>query len=192
MHRMRHRLRRRHGLRYVVVSVAVFLLILGAAWSWFAVTKIYAPRLDPVPGDVDVIVQLGGIPPGDYRAARDLAERTGVRDLVLSNPVGASVEHRYCGPLAGVTVHCLTPDPSTTRGEARGFAALAYGHGWRSAYVTGTGREHVGRVRFYFARCWDGELAVNAPASSRSFLEHVRQGVYQTAGWVKAVSYDRC
>ncbi|MGP5039525.1 hypothetical protein [Corynebacterium variabile] len=189
---MAHRLRRRHGLRYVTLSVSVFLLVLGGAWTWFAVTRIYAPRLDPVPEDVDVIVQLGGIPGGDYQAARELAEQLGVPDLVLSNPIGRSVQGRYCGPLAGGTVHCFTPAPSTTRGEAREFAALAYSHGWRSAYVMGTGREHTERVRWYFARCWDGELAVNAPTSSRPVREHVRQGLYQTAGWLKAVTYGGC
>lgn len=190
---MRHRLRRRHGLRYVALSVAVFLLILGSAWSWFAVTKIYNPRLDPVPEDVDVIVQLGGAYGADFTAARQMAQDLHVPNLVISEPTGRQDRRaRYCGPLVGVAVYCLTPDPSTTRGEARGFTALAYSHGWRSAYVMGTGREHTERVRHYFSQCWDGELAVNSPSQSRSFREALRQGVYQTAGWARALTYSGC
>lgn len=191
--RSRGRRRIRGGrLRRTVLVTVVFVLALTVGWSWFAVKEIYFPRMDPVPEDVDVIVQLGGVPPGDYQAARDLARQLGVPDLVLSNPVGQVIEDRYCGELPGVRVHCFAPDPSTTRGEARGFAALADANGWRSAYVTGTSREHVGRVRLYFSRCWDGELAVNRPASPRSVGEHVRQGVYQTAGWVKALAARSC
>lgn len=177
--------------RRLLVPAAVVLL-LAVAWGWFAVTKIWFPRLDPVPADVDVVMQVGGIPPGDYQAARDLAQRLHVGDLVLSNPVGRSVEDSYCGPLDGVRVHCFAPDPSTTRGEAREFAALAEQNGWHSAYVMGTGREHVARVRLYFGRCWDGELAVNRPESGRSVVRHLREGLYQTAGWARALTYDRC
>ncbi len=191
--RSRGRRRIRGGrLRRTVPVTVVCVVALTVAWSWFAVKEIYFPRTDPLPGDVDVIVQLGGIPPGDYQAARDLAQQRGVPDLVLSNPVGQVIEDRYCGGLPGVRVHCFAPDPSTTRGEARAFASLAEQNNWRSAYVLATGREHVERVRFYFSRCWDGELAVNRPASGRSVRTHLGQSWYQTAGWVKAVRAASC
>ncbi len=172
--------------------LAAIMVVLVGAWSWFAVTKIYFPRLDPVPDDVDVLVQLGGIPPDDYQKARDTAQQLNVRTLVLSNPIGDTVRERYCGPLAEVEVLCFAPDPSTTRGEARGFTALAAEHGWKSALVLGTSREHVERVRLYFSRCWDGTLAVNRPASGRSVSEHLRQGFYQSAGWARALTYSSC
>ncbi|MGP5249666.1 hypothetical protein ACTXLS_09085 [Corynebacterium variabile] len=156
-------------------------------------TKIYFPRLDPVPEDADVLVQVGGIPWKDYQTARDTAQKLGIPDLVLSDPsFGTEVNDHYCGPLEGVRVHCFAPDPSTTRGEARGFAELAEQNDWHSAYVLATGREHVERVRLYFSRCWDGELAVNRPASERSIREHLRQGIYQSAGWARAISYSSC
>ena len=178
--------------RRLLATVATVLVVLVGAWGWFAVTKIYFPRLDPVPEDADVLVQLGGIPPGDYQTARDAAQQLNVPTLVLSNPIGDTVRERYCGPLAGVEVICFTPDPSTTRGEARGFTALAAEHGWDSAVVLGTSREHVERVRLYFSRCWDGTLAVNRPASGRSVSEHLRQGFYQSAGWARALTYRSC
>ncbi|AGP29909.1 hypothetical protein [Corynebacterium terpenotabidum] len=188
---MRHigpRARRKRLLLTLVTALTVVITL----WGWFAATKIYAPRLDPVPDDVDVLVQLGGIPLGDYAAARRTAQDLGIPHLVLSNPIGDAVTDRYCGPLPGVEVHCFAPEPSTTRGEARGFTVLAEENGWRSAYVLGTGREHVERVRLYFSRCWDGTLAVNRPASARTVTVHLRQGVYQTAGWLRAVSSSGC
>lgn len=173
--------------------LAAILVILVGAWSWFAVTKIYFPRLDSVPEGLDVIVQLGGAYNMDYMAARQLAKELNVPDLVISEPTGLQPRHdRYCGPLDGVDVHCFAPEPSTTRGEARGFAALAEEHGWRTAFVMGTGREHTERVRLYFSRCWDGTLAVNRPASGRSVSEHLRQGFYQSAGWARALTYRGC
>ncbi|MDN6662208.1 hypothetical protein ACTXKQ_03520 [Corynebacterium variabile] len=173
--------------------LAAILVILVGAWSWFAVTKIYFPRLDPAPENADVLVQVGGIPWKDYQTARDTAQRLGIPDLVLSDPSsGTEVTDRYCGPLQGVRVHCFVPDPSTTRGEARGFAELAEQNDWHSAYVLATGREHVERARLYFSRCWDGELAVNRPASGRSVTVHLKQSAYQTAGWIKALRDRAC
>lgn len=179
--------------RRLTTVLAAILVILVGAWSWFAVTKIYFPRLDPVPDDVDVLVQVGGIPWKDYQTARDTAQRLGIPDLLLSDPSsGTEVHNRYCGPLEGVRVHCFAPDPSTTRGEARAFAELAKQNNWHSAYVLATGREHVERARLYFSRCWDGELAVNRPTSGRPLRTHLSQSWYQTAGWLKAVQDSSC
>ena len=112
---------------------------------------------------------------------------------MISEPTGVqSFWDSYCAPLEGVEVHCFAPDPSTTRGEAQKFARLADDHGWDSAMVLGTGREHVERVRLYFERCWDGELAVNKPSSTRSFTNHLFQAGYQTAGWARAMQERDC
>lgn len=176
----------------LAIPIALALVVI-LAWAWFAVTTLWLPRLDSPPSDVDVVVQVGGIPTTDYQLARDTAVKLGVHDLVISDPTtSATVHDRYCGPLPGVTVHCFAPDPSTTRGEARGFAALAEANGWKSAYVIATNREHVERVRMYFDRCWDGTLAVNRPSSPRSFTEHLYQAGYQTAGWLRAVRNNGC
>lgn len=179
--------------RHILAVFGTVIAVLVGAWSWFAVTRIYFPDLDAAPEEADVLVQVGGIPWRDYEIARDTAQRLGIRDLVLSDPSsGSLVNDRYCGPLEGVHVHCFSPVPSTTRGEARGFAKLAEQHNWRSAYVLATGREHVERARLYFSRCWDGELAVNRPASERSVRTHLSQSWYQTAGWLKALQDSSC
>ncbi|MEY8565657.1 hypothetical protein AALF15_03670 [Corynebacteriaceae bacterium 7-707] len=174
----------------VGVLLLAFVLTL---WSWFAVTKIYLPSLDPFPADVDVLMQVGGAAPSDVTDARRLAQEHGVTDLVISDPTGVqSFRDSWCAPLEGVKVHCFTPDPSTTRGEAREFARLAEQNHWTSAMVLATGREHVERVRLYVSRCWDGDLSVNRPASSRAPLTHLKQAGYQTAGWGRAMTTLDC
>lgn len=177
-------------LRRLCILLLVFSLCL---WGWFALTKIYLPHLDPLPSDVDVLMQVGGAAPADMLRARELAQDNGIPDLVISDPTGVQRFHdTWCAPLDGVRVHCFAPDPSTTRGEAQEFARLASEHHWTSAMVLATGREHVERVRLYFSRCWDGELSVNRPASSRSLLTHVKQAGYQTAGWARAMTTLDC
>ena len=169
------------------------ILVLAALWSWFAVTKIYFPRMDPLPDDVDVLMQVGGAKPSDFPAAREIAQENGIPDLVISEPTGSqALRDKYCAPLDGVEVHCFAPDPSDTQGEAQEFARLAEENGWDSAMVLSTGREHVERVRLYFERCWDGDLSVNKPAGSRSFAGHLFQAGYQTAGWARAMQDREC
>lgn len=176
--------------RAVGVLLLSFLLCL---WGFFALTKIYLPRLDPLPADVDVLMQVGGAAPSDALAARELAQEHGISDLVISDPTGVQRFHdAWCAPLDGVRVHCFAPEPSTTRGEAREFADLAEDNGWESAMVLSTGREHVERVRLYFERCWDGDLSVNRPESPRSVVNHLKQAVYQTAGWGRAMKTLDC
>ncbi|MDN6706795.1 hypothetical protein [Corynebacterium glyciniphilum] len=177
-------------LRRLCILLLVFSLCL---WGWFALTKIYLPRLDPLPSDVDVLMQVGGVRPADVMDARVTAQERDISDLVISDPTGVQRFHdTWCAPLDGVRVHCFAPDPSTTRGEAQEFARLASEHQWASAMVLATGREHVERVRLYFSRCWDGELSVNRPASSRPLLTHVKQAGYQTAGWARAMTTLDC
>jgi len=65
----------------------------------------------------------------------------------------------------GFQVVCFTPDPYSTRGEARGFARLARERGWRSVVVV-TSTFHVTRARMLFRRCFRGRVeGVGAHAS---------------------------
>jgi uncharacterized SAM-binding protein YcdF (DUF218 family) len=54
---------------------------------------------------------------------------------------------------AGVRVLCLTPEASTTRGEARAFAELAGREGWRSVTVV-TSSYHRRRADLLVGRCF--------------------------------------
>ena len=81
-------------------SVLAVTLVLAGLWSWFAATKIYFPRLDPVPDDVDVLMQVGGASPADFPAARKMAQDNDIPHLVISEPTGVqSFWDSYCAPL---------------------------------------------------------------------------------------------
>ena len=54
---------------------------------------------------------------------------------------------------------CFTPDPYSTRGEARWIAQEARERGWDSLVVV-TSTYHVRRTRMIVGSCFDGELAV--------------------------------
>jgi len=58
---------------------------------------------------------------------------------------------------AGLHLVCLTPDPATTRGEARRFAELADRQGWRSLVLV-TSDYHVLRAGLLLGRCYDGRV----------------------------------
>jgi uncharacterized SAM-binding protein YcdF (DUF218 family) len=65
---------------------------------------------------------------------------------------------------------CFTPDPYSTRGEARWIAQEARERGWDSLVVV-TSTYHVRRTRMIVGSCFDGELAVvgaRPPLGNRS------------------------
>jgi hypothetical protein len=57
----------------------------------------------------------------------------------------------------GLRLVCFTPDPATTRGEARRFAELAGRQGWRSLVLV-TSTYHVLRAGLLLERCYDGRV----------------------------------
>jgi uncharacterized SAM-binding protein YcdF (DUF218 family) len=58
---------------------------------------------------------------------------------------------------AGLRLYCFSPDPATTRGEARRFAELAEREGWRSLVLV-TSTYHVRRASLLLGRCYDGQV----------------------------------
>jgi uncharacterized SAM-binding protein YcdF (DUF218 family) len=57
----------------------------------------------------------------------------------------------------GFSVACFTPDPDSTRGEARKVAELAKKHRWKRVLLV-TSRFHVTRARRLFDRCTDVDV----------------------------------
>lgn len=105
------------------------------------------PRLD-APAAADAVVALDGDRP--RRLRRALVEEGCAPVLVAFRGADQAPELFARGGLGYETVS-LVPDPSTTRGEARGVAALARERGWRSVVVV-TSTWHVTRARLIFRR----------------------------------------
>ena len=143
---------------------------------------------DPaLPDHVDAVVQLGGAPDRAYARSRQAASSGRAPVLVESVPPEAErIERSACAPQAGLEVICFSPEPSTTRGEARELGDLVRNRGWHRVLVFATGPDHVGRSRFVLGRCTDAELLVTAWPIPRSHAHELWQAVYQAGGWVRA------
>jgi hypothetical protein len=68
-----------------------------------------------------------------------------------------SVAPELLAPSLPFDVMSFTPEPSTTRGEARGVARLAHEFGWRRLLIV-TSTYHVTRARLIFRRALTCEL----------------------------------
>ena len=78
--------------------------------------------------------------------------------LVSASRCDGSLASRVCRERpAGLRLYCLSPDPATTRGEARQFAELAEREGWQSLVLV-TSNYHVRRAGLLLDRCYGGQV----------------------------------
>jgi uncharacterized SAM-binding protein YcdF (DUF218 family) len=148
------------------------------------------PALDP-PGRADaVLVFAGG--DGERQAKGARLVRSGVAPvLVVSNGRDTtSPSARACGRSRNLEVVCLTPPSSSTRGEARAFAALAERERWGSVVVV-TSPYHVRRARQALGRCYDGAVAAATAAPVGPVLDSVRNVAREWAGLVVTGTVQR-
>jgi uncharacterized SAM-binding protein YcdF (DUF218 family) len=112
----------------------------------------------------DAIVSLDGDRPRRLRKAVELAAAGVAPTLVVVRAETAAPELLAAAALP-FEVLSIVPEPSTTRGEARGVARLAAERGWRRIVVV-TSSYHVPRARLIFRRGVACELAF-VPAGFR-------------------------
>ena len=142
----------------------------------------FAPTLEPTPSRTDAIIELGG--PGDRDgAALSLARRN-------LHPIGQSTTELEAGTnlclptTAGVTVLCFSPDPGTTRGEARSIAQLALQYRWDSVILV-TSTDQALRARLRVSRCFPGDVYVST--TPPPVIDWLYLVPYQWAAFVKAL-----
>ena len=116
------------------------------------------PPTDP-PGRADAVVVFAG---GDGERQEEGVRlvREGVAPVLVISDGGEpdAPRARLCRERpAGLRLYCFTPDPATTRGEARRFAELAEREGWRSLVLV-TSTYHVLRAGLLLERCYDGRV----------------------------------
>ena len=115
----------------------------------------------------DAIVALDGDRPRRLRAAVALAAAGAAPALVVVR--GADVAPELLSASLPFDVFAFVPDPSTTRGEARGVAHLAEEHGWHRILVV-TSTYHVLRARLIFGRALPGRVDMVACGCDRRRL----------------------
>ncbi len=174
------RLVRRGG--FVALGGLVVWVVVGLPFFVF-------PTVDVVQKHADVVLVLG--PPVQERvevAERLLAE--GRVDTALVSVPGSEYQWNVQALCARSDVICFTPDPSTTRGEARALRTYSAEHGWTSAVVT-TMPAHIARARSIVARCFSGRLSMVEDAEG-PFNGIAYQYAYQTAATVKSWFLPGC
>jgi uncharacterized SAM-binding protein YcdF (DUF218 family) len=144
---------RRWALRLLAVVLAAGAVLVGLSYPLFVF-----PPTDP-PGRADAVVVFAG---GDGERQQEGLRlvRQGVAPVLVISDGGQprSTKARLCRERpAGLRLLCVSPDPATTRGEARRFAALARDQGWRTVVLV-TSTYHVRRARLLLGRCWDGRI----------------------------------
>ena len=138
------------------------------------------------PARADVVVVLG--PAEQWRVdwATQLVH-DGVADhltLSVADPAGSPICQESW-------VTCFRPDPFTTRGEARYLAGQMAQRGWtRALGITAT--PHVERARYIIGRCVHDGVQVVGRAPDEPPWWWAYQYVYQTAGWLRAVTQTGC
>ena len=142
--------------RRIIVGLAGVLLV---AWIVATVRLVFVPTEDDV-GKADAVVVLAGSKHERLDRGLELV-RDGVAPvLVISDGFDPRQPraNRLCQEGGErFTVVCFTPDPDSTRGEARSTAQLARERDWQRVLLV-TSRFHVTRARMLFDRCLDADV----------------------------------
>lgn len=160
-------------------GLGLFLLGLVLGWAIAAAALfVWPPSHDAA--RVDAAVVLSGAAGPRLAKGMQVVRRGVAPVLVVSDgwsPTWPEANRLCAGRPAPVPVACFHPDPYSTRGEAKAFARLASGHGWRSAVVVSS-RYHLVRARMLFERCYDGP--VSTAASKGSVLSRIAAAPLET------------
>lgn len=149
--------------RFSIAAVVLFELVVITFLCWGLVLlggiRDYPIEHDPKPADA-VVVFAGE--DARFLLGRTLVDRGVAPVLVLSAGSLPAAFAGWCdGGTSEVEVLCLTPEPSSTVGEAEAFSALARRRGWGDL-VAVTGDYHARRVLALMSACWDGTVKVAA------------------------------
>jgi uncharacterized SAM-binding protein YcdF (DUF218 family) len=143
------------------------------------------------PAHADAVVVLSGDHGDRLRLALRLLDKGVTRTLVMVGERDSDQARQLCaqGDPDFETV-CLTPDPDSTRYEARAVAALMRDRDWHSLVVATT-THHLTRTRLLFRRCSDRKLSFvgSKPAYDRS--TSVQVVTHEILGFIYAQTAER-
>jgi hypothetical protein len=181
--------------RWLVPTLSV-ILVLGLLIGVGGHLVYASPTVDRLgPGEqVDAVVALGGLL-ASATYAQSLVQDGVAPVLVLSDPYKPEDNlpvHQACASHpTGYRIICFTPDPSTTRGEARQIRELAVANGWTRVAVVAP-VFHISRARVIVRRCYRGTLLMLQEPAPVSFWSWTYQYIRQTLGYVKVAVLRGC
>jgi hypothetical protein len=167
--------------------VALAALALVIAFTGTTARLFVWPSLPALPDHVDAIIELAG--PGDRDATTIALANAHLAPLVIQSTLPGDATSDSClDPIADTAVECFTPEPATTRGEARYIGERAAAARWKAVVIVTT-PDHAWRARLWVQRCFAGEVYVaTSPLPTGDWL---RQIPYQWAATVKAELLQR-
>jgi uncharacterized SAM-binding protein YcdF (DUF218 family) len=145
-------------MRRALTWALVVLLVGAVALAVLTYPLFVFPATDE-PGRADAVVVFAG-GDGERQAEGVRLVREGVAPVLVLSDGGlpGSRQGRLCRERpAGLRLVCVSPDPATTRGEARRFADLAEREGWRSLVLVSS-TYHVRRASLLLGRCYAGQV----------------------------------
>ncbi|WP_179251292.1 YdcF family protein [Enemella evansiae] len=170
--------------RLLIATGALGLLWFGGCLKWFR----YPATDEPRSTDAAYVLASGGgvarVGDGDLDALPGRTIVLSVSDVLAGRP-------DYQEACAQPDVVCLSPDPVTTRGEARVFAELARERGWRSVTVV-THQSHITRSRMLMKRCFPGEVRMQAIDAENGRRAWAYAFAYETGAMIKAQLIRSC
>lgn len=167
-----------------IVRIAIGLGAMAALAAVSAMVLALTPRSDE-PQDPDAVVVLGG---EGYERSRLGIELSDQHDAQLILSSSAVWYGEKLGRDCTSDTRCITPDPETTRGEARAIAQLVESEGWRHVTVA-TSTFHTTRARLLFRQCLGDQVSVVGahPGKRVGAWRHLRE----VAGVVAATTVQR-
>jgi uncharacterized SAM-binding protein YcdF (DUF218 family) len=166
-----------------VVALVAFGLITARFFVW--------PSADS-PEAADAVVLFAGGRGERLALAEQLMARKLAAHLVIPNgtvpewPAG----NRACTDDRPYEVHCPTPEPDTTRGEARAIAALAERNGWTRLLVVTSSYQLV-RAGLLLGRCFEGEIRRVRAQPALSALDWLQRVRHEWLAWAHAMTVER-
>lgn len=170
----------------VAIATVLFVFL---TWQWMISPSTVEP--DRV-GPVDAVVLFVGGRGERLETALELMDLRVAPTLVIPNGTarGWPRGNRLCRNQRPFEVLCPTPDPVTTRGEARLIAQLAEDRGWSSvAMVTST--YHVDRARVWLRHCYDGDITAVAAPVTLSKVDWLKRLSHEWPGQLQARVLER-
>lgn len=168
-------------------------LTLVLVWLGLCIRYVAHPRIDPVE-HVDAMYVIG---PVETRWPEALARADeGVAPIFLAtrsiDGSGRAFFPPNCGEQRqGYAITCVTPDPYTTRGEARLLAEQVREHGWTHVAIF-TSTAHTARARMLMDRCVPAHVSVWDYPRHQTVSGWLGEFVYQSGAWVKAQFVRDC
>lgn len=187
----------RRKKQIIVVGVALAVLVLG--YRLVAHDRVDNPRPDRIgadsadaadAADADaahaIVVFAGGR--GRLVKAQELMDTGAASVLVINHSIDGDgnplpFDGACTDPSLPYEVICLNALPSTTKGEAIAFSALADDRGWTSLLAV-TSDYHLERARFILGNCFSGDVRGDFDPSTYRWVRSERETWELMITWI--------